>query len=218
MSGVRSSRNSARASGSAFCPTTAQVAPAPPPGRLAPPPKALGSFAAPTTTCRALDSRRCRRGLSNEVLNCPSPSMTATRPASAASCSVSLSPASTPLIRAWTRGSRTGQLQEHDLIDPAAPAGAGPLTEATPGEQPGLVVIGPEVGAARVWNVDGDEWDVCLEILRGDRGSDGLISLELDDADPLLSRIRCSAFRRATLGWYRLLTTMSSMSSDSAAA
>ena len=78
-------------------------------------------------------------------------------------------------------GSRPGQLQEHDFIDPAVPVGAGPLTETTPGDQAGLVVIGPEVGAARVGDVDGDEWDVGLEILRSDRGSDGLIGLELDD-------------------------------------
>jgi hypothetical protein len=77
--------------------------------------------------------------------------------------------------------SRTGKRQEHNFIDPTAPAGASPLTEATPCKQTGLVVIGPEVGSARVGNVDGDEWDVCFQILRSDRGSHGLIGLELDD-------------------------------------
>ena len=80
--GERGSRSSARASGSAFCPTIAQVPARPASWKARAAPRALASFAAPTSTRRAFDARRCRRTLSSAVLNWPSPSSETTGQAS----------------------------------------------------------------------------------------------------------------------------------------
>ena len=84
ISGVRGWRSSARASGSAFWPTMAQVSARPASWNARVAPSALGSFAAATRMRSAFDSRRCLRTRSSAVLNCPSPSIETT-----ASCAVS---------------------------------------------------------------------------------------------------------------------------------
>ena len=60
------------------------------------------------------------------------------------------------------------------------------LPEIAAAEQSGLVVVRAEVGGARVGDVDGDQRNARLEVLRRDGRRHRLVGLELDDEIDLL--------------------------------
>ena len=76
---------------------------------------------------------------------------------------------------------RSCELDEQDLVDLAVPLLSRPPRQMTSGEQPGLVVVRAEIRGSRMRNVDGDQRDAGLLVLRGDSRGDGLVGLELDD-------------------------------------
>ena len=192
-SGVRGSRSSARASGSAFWPTIAQCSLRPLSWNARAAPSALGSLAAPTRMCLAFVSRRCLRTRSSAVLNWPSASIDTTGQA-AASCITSRMPATTPAHSRRRQRARARDLEQQDFVGIAGPVLLRPARQVPPGEQPRFVVVRAEVGGARMRNVDGDHRDARLVIRRGDGRRDGFVGLELDDQ---IDTARESAVRRS---------------------
>ena len=76
---------------------------------------------------------------------------------------------------------RAGELQQQHLVHPSLPVAPRPLPQMASCEQPGLVVVGPEVGGAGMGHVDGDERDASLHVRGGDGRRDGFVRLEFDD-------------------------------------
>ncbi len=77
-------------------------------------------------------------------------------------------------------GAGAGQLDQEHFVGLAVPSPPRAMSEVAPGQEPRLVVVGPEIGGAGMGNVDGDERDAGFQVLGGDLGSDGLVGLELD--------------------------------------
>ena len=81
----------------------------------------------------------------------------------------------------------TIERHEHDLVDLGVPVLLGPAAEMASADQAGLVVVGAEVGRARMGHFDRDERDAGLAVLRRDDRRDVLVGLELDDEVDLLA-------------------------------
>ena len=76
---------------------------------------------------------------------------------------------------------RAGELDQQDLVHAAVPLLSRPSRQMPSGEEPGFVVVRAEIRRPRMRNVDGNQRDVRLAVLRGDGWGDGLVGLELDD-------------------------------------
>ena len=86
-------------------------------------------------------------------------------------------------------GQAAGALEreQDDLVDVAVPVLLRPAPEMAAADQPGLVVVGAEVGRAGMRHFDRDQRDVGLAVLGGDDRRDVLVGLELDDEVDLLA-------------------------------
>ena len=62
-----------------------------------------------------------------------------------------------------------------------------PAAEVPAADQPGLVVVGAEVGRARMRHLDRDQRNAGLAVLRRDDRRDVLVGLELDHEVDLLA-------------------------------
>src|SRR5215212_8254300 len=82
----------------------------------------------------------------------------------------------------------------------AGPLGARPSPEIPSREEPRLVVVRAEVRRAGVRDVDRDERDPRLQVLRRDRGRGGFVGLELDrQIDLLANQLLCVSKRHLWL-------------------
>ncbi len=68
------------------------------------------------------------------------------------------------------QGAGAVQLHQQDLVGLAIPEFLGKSPEVVPRHQPRLVVVGAEISCPGVWNIDGDERNVRLQVLGGDGG------------------------------------------------
>ena len=77
---------------------------------------------------------------------------------------------------------RTGhrKLKQQNLIDRAVPMLRGPTTQVAAADQPGVVVVGAEVGSAGMRNLQSQERNVGLQEFGGDHRSYVLVGLKLD--------------------------------------
>ena len=76
---------------------------------------------------------------------------------------------------------------QDDLVDLRMPVLLGPASEEAAADQPGLVVVRPEVGRTWMRHLDRDERNVRLAVLGADNRRDVLVGLELDDEVDLFS-------------------------------
>ena len=90
--------------------------------------------------------------------------------------------ADSALHAAYTRlRQRSGavQLHQQNLIGLAVPMLLRPTSQIMSRHQPGLIVVGAEIGRARVRNIDRDERNARLQVFAGDGGRNQFIGLEL---------------------------------------
>jgi hypothetical protein len=76
-------------------------------------------------------------------------------------------------------GSR--ELDQQDLLDLSVPSRLRPASEVMAREQPGLVVVRPEVRGSGMRDVDGNHRNARLVVARGNRRSHRFVGLKLDD-------------------------------------
>ena len=70
---------------------------------------------------------------------------------------------------------------QHDLVDVRVPVLLRPPAEVPAADQPGLVVVGAEIGRARMRHLDRDQRNVGFAVLRRDDRRHVLVGLEFDD-------------------------------------
>ena len=94
----------------------------------------------------------------------------------------------TPRMRAVARQraraderSGTRELENQDLVHLSVPARVCVLAQIAAAQQPGLIVVGAEIGGARMGNVDRDQRDARFEILRRNGRRDRFVGLKFDD-------------------------------------
>ena len=94
------------------------------------------------------------------------------------------------------------QFDQEDFVDLFLPVLLCPPAQTVPRQQARLVIVGAEVGRARVRNIDRDERDLGLHVFRGDGWRDHFIGLKLDDQIQLLP----DQIIRAAQSDFRLIT------------
>ena len=73
------------------------------------------------------------------------------------------------------------ELQHEDLVHLSVPTRARPLSQMTPSQQTGLVIVGPEIRGSGLWIVDRYHGDVGFAIGLGNHGADLFANLVFDD-------------------------------------
>ena len=209
---VRGSRISARASGSAFWPTTAQCAPRPASSKARMAPRALADRS-PRRPGIHVDSdrRRCLRTTSNAVLNWPSESMVSTGVWSR-KWSAFLGPGDNDITSEELRPRTTREAAPKSF---AVPVLFRPTPEVAAGHHTRFIVIRSRIGFAGC-GMNRDERQADFHVLGGDRRSGSLVCLELDHQIDILVNQLIGAPERRLCGSYRLSATINSTLASSA--